>query len=76
MRAKRWKLAEVEFNTVYNGTNGEKALYLYLENRQLKGQGPATREEITEALGFSESTVKRAFYGLVRRGVVIEERAL
>lgn len=77
MREKRWKLAEVEFkDTVYDGTNGEKALFLYLEGRKLRGVGPVTRAKLEEDLGFSESTLKRAFYGLVRRGVVIEERAL
>lgn len=77
MREKRWRLADVEFkDTVYNGTNGEKALFLYLEGRKLKRAGPVTRTKLEEDLGFSPATAKRAFYALVRQGVVVEERAL
>lgn len=77
MREKRWRLAEVQFkDAVYTGTNGEKALFLYLEGRKLKGAGPVTKAKLEEELGFSPATVKRAFYALVRQGVVVEERAL
>lgn len=55
-------------------TPSEQAIYLYLENRQLKGEGPATREEIMEALGFSESTLKRAFGRLKKKGLIEEAR--
>lgn len=73
---KLWELGPLTFaETVRDGTNSEKAVYLLFENRKLKELGPTTYADACKALGFSETTFKRAFSRLRRGGVVIEAEA-